>query len=379
MKSASPSASASGSPAPGASAHGDVIIVDASQGVPDSDDGGDPEAHLVDQLEALFNPETVKAKGKKPAAVTEEVADDEDDPPDTTPAEDDDEEELAPPAAEDDEEEKDENEDEKDETATPDEKLKLPEKFQARLDKLASQRNLAREERDTLQTQVKTLTEQVGAFEAEPVLLSPTADSPLSNTRNSQELDATEAHWQNLRDWAEENEDGGLLKDASGRETELDRKQVRALRKHAEAILTKHVPERRAFHEARGKHVAEVKKAYPFLLNPNHNGQKFSVELIKSTGLARRPDYELTAGDAYVGRLIRKGLATAVLDSKTGEVKLLRKTPAAAPVRETAKKPVRAESGGPPVQPVGKAGKSGGVRAAIAKGDAEAALEAMYG
>lgn len=275
-----------------------------------------------------------------------------------------------------DEESADDDSDENDDPAA----LRLPEKFRARLDKLKGQRDGLRTELATEKEARAALEARLEAAEQEPVLLTPTADNPLSNTRDLQELDAAAAHWQKLLDWADENEDGGVMQDAAGRDVELDRKQVRALRKNAQTLIDRHVPARRAYFEARAKHVKAVKATYPFMLKPDHPGTKFAASLVTDTGLARRPDYELVAGDAYVGRLIRQGLATAVRDGKTGEVKLMKVAPASAAAagqQQRKKPPVRAATGGPPVKPAGD--RSGRAAAALRNADPMAALEALLG
>ncbi len=75
------------------------------------------------------------------------------------------------------------------------------------------------------------------------------------------------------------------------------------------------MPERRAFLEKRPDVLKKAKTAYPFLQNPNHKGAKYAAELVQRTGLAHRADYELIAGDAYIGVLVRTGAANVVRDS----------------------------------------------------------------
>ena len=348
------------------------------------EDPGHEDA-TVDALTALFS-------GGKPAKKPVAADDDDDDadlpeeddddegeePGDDAPAAEDDD-DLTPEEEEDDDEDADDDDEEEEEEGAKDQ-LKMPERFRARLDKLKNQREEWKAKTTALETEKKALEDRLAEADADPILLQPTAQNPLSNVRNLAELAAAEAHWQKLLDWAEDNEDGGTLAGADGKETELDRVGVRNLRKMARRMVEQHVPARRAYHEQRSRYVAEVKKAYPFLTQPNHKGAQYAARLVKAVPelAAVRPDAELLAGDAYVGALVRKGLAVPVR-GKNGEVKLVpvAKAPAAQS-KGTEKPPVRRESAGTRVRVAGRSDKSGRVSAALASGDGEAAIMALF-
>ena len=311
-----------------------------------SDDAGDDDAG-----------EVVTPAGKpKSKPVGEVDSDDEAVDPDGA--------DLAPEAETAEEEEDPEPEDDEDQ------KLKLPEKFRARIDKVVKQREAARAERDAAKAEAAALKERVAAAEAEPVMLTPTASSPLANVRNAEELQAAAQYWENLLDWAEDNDNGGTLVGPDGKEQELDRAAVKRLRRTARDMVEKAVPERRAFLERRPEAVKKAKTAYPFLADPNHKGAKYAAQLVGETGLASRHDYELVAADAYIGALVRTGAANVVRDSKTGEVKIVPRgtTPPASKKAAPESPPVKSRAS---AQPLREAGREGRRQEVLATGNAE--------
>ena len=106
-------------------------------------------------------------------------------------------------------------------------------------------------------------------------------------------------------------------------------------------------------------------------------GQRVAAGGVGAEAVHHEPDAELVAGDAYVGALVRRGLAVPVR-GKNGEVKLMPVAKVPAAQAKSGKAPVRAEAGGTRVRPQGKTDTSGRVSAALASGDGEAAIMALF-
>ena len=183
-------------------------------------------------------------------------------------------------------------------------------------------------------------------------------------------------------EWCEENEDGGPRTDEQGNEYYMDKAQTRARRKQAEAIINKAAPARLKYLDTYRKADQVARTVYPGLYKADDSASKYAMGIItEGPQIALIPDHVLVLGDAHVGHLIRTGQANAVLDEKTGMVKIIPITKAKsttpskdAPAKVT-KPPVTPKAAPPPVR---SASSQPTMEAAVAAKDMDAAMDALF-
>lgn len=184
---------------------------------------------------------------------------------------------------------------------------KGPAWFQKRLGKLTAQRNEAREKA----TQAEQRAEQAEqrAQEAEQQL--ETAQTPAPQPREPGALDSVEnlqdlnqkidEAWQ-IKAWAEQNPEGGTIKDKDGNDVEISPEKVRTIKLNAEQTIFRHAPERRTWLQARDQMEPAVKQEYPWWGDKNSPQYQQAQKMLRTLPeLKRFPDYKMVLGD-YIAK-----------------------------------------------------------------------------
>lgn len=189
-------------------------------------------------------------------------------------------------------------------------------KVQAMLDKRRAKLEAARKERDAA---VAELEQMKANFSVAPVLLQPTAESPLSAVKDMAELDKAAAAWEKEMEWCMENPEGGVRG-----EVEWTPEKVKLRMKQAATVLRKEVPARAEYLREFQTDVQRL-NSYDFIAAPGplrEQFQQFGDEVLsRAPGIASHPNHLTTLADAFIGAQVRSGKWAPVVVS--GKVKLV--------------------------------------------------------
>jgi glucan-binding YG repeat protein len=220
-----------------------------------------------------------------------------------------------------------------------------------KIEQLREKRDELREEIDEARSEAETLKSKVESYAYQPLKLEPTPGDALSHLFNESELEAYLTSAQQAREWAEENEDGVTVT-RNGKEVELSKEEVRAIRRNAERALEKEGPARREWLKRFGEHKRGVAKAYPSMLS-DEAFREVAVGVLRQDGqLARSALHERLAADHAFVALLEKGefanpTVAAVL-KRLGLVSIKRTGDAKPPVKAAQRPPVPLSSAATP-------------------------------
>lgn len=273
---------------------------------------------------------TVKAAPKPPAVEDsdeEETAEDEPEEP----------EEETPPASEEEAEEDEED-------ASVLKQARDAAKVQAILDARREKLQKARQERDEAKAELERLRAEQAP--AEPLVLTPTLNSPLANVQSAADLAKAEAAWQKELEWCLDNPQGGVRENGE-EEREWSAAEVKARAKQATAILKDAIPQQRQWLKAMEADVRTAAETMPFFnpKDPMHPELvAFGDRLMKERPeLFYAPDRASLAGKLFAFEKIAAGTHRMV--KVGGQLKLLPVTRDSDGTGLPAKKPAGARPG----------------------------------
>ena len=196
------------------------------------------------------------------------------------------------------------------------------EAMQKRIDEITKARRTAEEERDALRSE----NAELKAKGPQPQASIATPQDPLADVTDAASLQARLQQAANLKDWAMQHWDGGMVPDGKGGETEVDAATIRRAYANADAVLTTHGPNRQRYLET-ARAVEEVAlERYPELKNPESTDSKTAAEVLRQLPeLKRFPNYRMIVGHIVAGlaqeradaEAKAKGKAPAKADTKT--------------------------------------------------------------
>jgi hypothetical protein len=188
-------------------------------------------------------------------------------------------------------------------------KPKSLDKLEKRIDKLTRKRKEAETAAEQLRAENESLKAEVEKRSA--IKLEPTADDPLADIENADDLDAKVSAAKKVRAWALANPDGATVTGPDGTERYVDRSEMAKYIAQTDALLTDHAPSRREYLREREAILPEAKAAYPDLFKPGTQAHKVMVDTLKRVpALKRLPNYEMIVGDALAGMSARMAAAT---------------------------------------------------------------------
>lgn len=242
-------------------------------------------------------------------------------------------------SGDDDSEEDDASDDEEsDDTEDQDKDGKMPKgvpALQKRVGKLTKRLTEATTERDQIRAQVTEL--QTKLEKAAPTVLQPMPGNPLSDlTTETAVMERVEV-MKSLKKWCRDNPEGGTLKDAQGKDVEIDAKGVRQRLDYADEVLTEYAPQRLQHLKLEQSIEPELRNAYPSLFEDGSEDRKLMDSFLRvCPELMRVPNYKLIIGDSIRGMRERMKTAKQAAEKKPGVDKAPAKDKAKAP---EAKKP----------------------------------------
>jgi hypothetical protein len=187
-------------------------------------------------------------------------------------------------------------------------KPELPEAVQARIDRLTAAR------RD-LEDSVNELTKRNTDLESKlsnagargPVR---TAENPLGDIVSYEALEKRFLDAQQAKTWALQNLDGGsvLVNEATGETRELSGAEVKHLLAHSDDLLTRMIPQRKQYLDARVDFDRQADSYYADYRKPDSELSRTLNSWIQMfPEMTRFPDFRLIVADALVGQKIRFG------------------------------------------------------------------------
>lgn len=240
---------------------------------------------------------------------------------------------------------------------------------------------------------LKALESEVAALKAtqsesdgsgSPVLvLAPTERHPLANVRTADELTQAQDYWKQELQWCAKNSDGGF-RQLDGKEVEWDSEAVSRRRDLAVNVLTKHLPDRKAFLDEYKSSAQQAMGKYPFLAE-NHTLHKeadaYARELMERVPeMSQHPNWIQKVSEGFIGKLVASG-KYAVTPDKTGKLTIvpLRADQPGNPKPKTAKDAVKSppsqvRAAAPPAKQA--AGRDAGFEAAMSANDFTGAIKA---
>ena len=211
-----------------------------------------------------------------------------------------------------DEEEQNEAEEEEDE---PEAGSKATQK---RIDKLTAQKSKYLEERDAAREEIETLRSDLEEAQRSAVTLTPTPANPLAHLADEKALAEYRTNAEAVLAWAShpDNRDGAVVGD-----DEYSAEDVADKRRRAELELQLHLPKRLEWLQKNRQHSQQARQQYPFLFKSGPASDAASEILTQAPGIMEMPDYEMLVGDALIGRATRNGFYRLVPVNKAGDDK----------------------------------------------------------
>lgn len=328
---------------------------------PNAETDTEGEPSLMALVGQEFGLEVEEEPEETPAAEPEE---EEAEPEQETEQEEEEESEAEEESEEESAEETEEDEEEESEN-------EMPEWMKARLSKMADQKNEAREERDTALREIDQLKDQLDQARSQAVTLAPSPDDPFSDVFDAAKLEEARKQQEAVIRWCDDNDEGGEYGEAF-----YDAKQVRQIRRQAEAKVKEALPARQQWLADSAASLDAAKKDNPEILTENSSANNLWKEAVEKDRNVLRISFfpELIA------------LADAGLKVRNGSHVLVPKTEAKPPKKKVAKKVAKK----PPTSPkaTGSPGPSNESRrdkragaddiaAAMASGDDQAIQDAI--
>jgi small-conductance mechanosensitive channel len=209
---------------------------------------------------------------------------------------------------------------EKEASAEAEEKTELPEAVRSRIDRLtAARRDLEDSVNDLKRqnTELKSKLSDAGA--RGPVQAS--AQNPLGDIGTYEALDQKFLDAQAAKSWALRNLDGGRVEvnRETGETRELSGQEVKELLALSEELLTRHIPQRKGYLDARVDFDRQADSYYPDLKKPDSELSKTVTEWVRIfPEVLRFPDFRMIIADAMVGQKLRFGRLAAAKNGNSG-------------------------------------------------------------
>jgi hypothetical protein len=205
-------------------------------------------------------------------------------------------------------------------------KLEYP-KFKARVDKLTAQKKALEERLAALEAKINSSGE---SHKVEPLPVQPS--NPFSQLATEAEVRAEYARAEEVISWAEENEDGAVIKGKDGAEVEYTAEQVRAIRRNAERAIRTHLPSQQQYLRERARFDAVADKVYPWLGDRSSPEFAAAAEVLRAfPEIQRFPEFRVAIGDLVEGRKLREAKA-----KEKASVKPVKVAPKLAPKQKSA-------------------------------------------
>jgi len=214
-----------------------------------------------------------------------------------------------------------------------------------RIDKLTAKRRTAEGRVDDLESEVKSLREQLESKEELPELANIPGANPYSNLTSKRAVEKELAKADEILEWCEDNPDGAVIEKNGDNDIEYSADDVRNIKRNARKSIKKHLPERLDYLQEESQVNDEVDKVFTYWKDRSSVGYQEAQEILKNRPEIRtHPTWK---ADVSIFQLGLQAYREMVSNPKSNSAKPKAKAPAqpAAPTAAPAKaKPAAARS-----------------------------------
>lgn len=182
-----------------------------------------------------------------------------------------------------------------------------------RFAKLTAKRREAEDALRQTQSQLEQLREEMESLKSKREPIPPTtAENPFSGLTQQEDVDREIAQARKVRRWCEENPDGAVVTDASGKEVEYTAEQIRKIKLNAVDALEEHLPKQLHYIRESSKWHQTAEQIYPWWKDRSNQNRILAEQyLAQAPELKRFPNYKLFLGDYILGVAYREAQAKA--------------------------------------------------------------------
>lgn len=214
-----------------------------------------------------------------------------------------------------------------------------------RIDKLTAKRRVAEGRVDDLESEVKSLREQLESKEELPELGNIPGANPYSNLTSQRAVEKEMERADEILEWCEDNPDGAIVEKSGDDDIEYSADDVRNIKRNARKSIKKHLPERLTYLQEESQVNDQVDKVFTYWKDRSSVGYQEAQEILKNRPEIRtRPTWK---ADVSIFQLGLQAYREMVSSPKSNLAKPKAKAPAqpAAPTSApTQVKPAAARS-----------------------------------
>lgn len=150
-----------------------------------------------------------------------------------------------------------------------------------RIDKLTAKRRVAEGRVDDLESEVKSLREQLESKEELPELANIPSSNPYSNLTSQRAVEKELEKADEILEWCEDNPDGAIVEKGDD-EIEYSADDVRNIKRNARKSIKKHLPERLDYLREESQVNDQVDKVFTYWKDRSSVGYQEAQEILKN-------------------------------------------------------------------------------------------------
>ena len=195
-----------------------------------------------------------------------------------------------------------------------------------RIDKLTAKRRVAEGRVDDLESEVKSLREQLESKEELPELGNIPGANPYSNLTSQRAVEKEMERADEILEWCEDNPDGAIVEKSGDDDVEYSADDVRNIKRNARKSIKKHLPERLTYLQEESQVNDQVDKVFTYWKDRSSVGYQEAQEILKNRPEIRtRPTWK---ADVSIFQLGLQAYREMVSSPKSNLAKPKAKAPA---------------------------------------------------
>ena len=151
-----------------------------------------------------------------------------------------------------------------------------------RIDKLTAKRRVAEGRVDDLESEVKSLREQLESKEELPELGNIPGANPYSNLTSQRAVEKEMERADEILEWCEDNPDGAIVEKSGDDDVEYSADDVRNIKRNARKSIKKHLPERLTYLQEESQVNDQVDKVFTYWKDRSSVGYQEAQEILKN-------------------------------------------------------------------------------------------------
>ena len=151
-----------------------------------------------------------------------------------------------------------------------------------RIDKLTAKRRVAEGRVDDLESEVKSLREQLESKEELPELGNIPGAIPYSNLTSHRAVEKEMERADEILEWCEDNPDGAIVEKSGDDDVEYSADDVRNIKRNARKSIKKHLPERLTYLQEESQVNDQVDKVFTYWKDRSSVGYQEAQEILKN-------------------------------------------------------------------------------------------------